>query len=355
MELLDAMAQGGHEQVIAVQDDATGLRGWIALHHTRRGPTYGGIRVWDYRNGGEAALDALRLSQTMTYKCVLAGVQGGGAKTVIVSNWLRDRRGAVRELGRRIEALRGVYRAGPDVGFDHNDLRILAETTRYVAHHHKGVLRPAEEATAEGAEAGIRAAMARLDCNDLDGARVAIQGLGAVGMALARRMVRAGAEVIGADPRAAACEHASNLGVRLVDVAEILSVEADVLAPCALGGVLHNISIPRLRCRVVAGVANNVLASSYLSPLLSERGILFLPDFVINAGALIEGAGHEATGRSDWSAEIQGIGGTVTRLLESCDRHGLTMVEAAHEYAGAILDAEENAREREETEAALSR
>lgn len=345
MQLLDTMARAGHEQLIAVQDAASGLRAWIALHHTQRGPAYGGIRVWNYRNEGEAALDALRLAKAMTFKCVLAGIQGGGGKTVVLADSIRDRRLAVHALGRAIENLGGVYRAGPDAGFDEHDQRHLAETTQYVAHFHDGVLRPAEEATAEGAEMAIRAALEHVGVDDLSGVRVAVQGLGAVGLTLCRRLLALGIEVLGSDLKVAACAHARELGVKLIDPTEVLRAEVDVFVPCALGGVLHELSIPRVGARIVAPVANNALSSEDLADSLHERGVLYLPDFVSNAGALIEGAGYEATGRTEWAAEIQAIGDTVRDLLDDAAATGRTPMQAAAARARAILQAESEARD----------
>jgi len=340
MEILESLALGGHEQLIAVHDDASGLRAWIALHHTGRGPAFGGIRVWAYRNEYEGALDALRLSQAMTYKCALAGIEGGGGKTVILVDYLRDRRAAIRKLGETIERMGGVYRAGPDAGFDSHDMRTLAERTRYVARFHDGVLRPAEEATSEGALHGIRASLAHLGLNSFEGVSVAIQGLGSVGLALARRLLAEGATVLGSDLKVAACEHARELGVRLVDPAEILRAEVDVLVPCALGGVLHELSIPRLRCRILAGVANNVLSSVNLAELIQERGVLYVPDYVLNSGALIEGAGYELQGRTDWSERIEGIASTVRALLDDARAEGMTPLAAAEARAKRILAGE---------------
>ena len=340
MELLQTMALAGHEQLIAVQDSASGLRAWIALHHTRRGPAYGGIRVWSYRNEDEAALDALRLAQAMTFKCVVAGIPGGGGKTVVLADHLRDRREAVHALGRAIEGLGGVYRAGPDAGFDEHDQRHLAESTQWVAHFHDGVLRPAEEATAEGALWGISAALKHVGMDSLHGVRISLQGLGAVGLALARRLLAEGAEVFGSDLKVAACAHAREIGVQLLDPTEVLRAEVDVLVPCALGGVLHELSIPRIGARIVAPVANNALASAELAGSLHQRGVLYLPDFVINAGALIEGAGYESTGRTDWTEEIQGIGQTVAALLADADARGVTPMQAAASRASAILESE---------------
>ncbi|MHC4380835.1 MAG: Glu/Leu/Phe/Val dehydrogenase dimerization domain-containing protein, partial [Planctomycetota bacterium] len=306
MELLSTMARGGHDRVLAVSDADSGLRAWIALHHLGRGPAYGGIRVWSYRTESDALADALRLSKAMTYKCILAGVQGGGGKTVVLADPLVDRPAAMERLGREIEALGGAYQTGPDAGFTEEDRVALARGTGNLAHFHGcGQMRSAGEATAEGAEWGIRAALAHLGVEDLSQVTLAIQGLGSVGGALARRFVSAGARVLGADISEAACEAAEADGVELFSPSQLFEEECDVLAPCALGGTVHDLSISRMRTKIVAGVANNVLGHPQQAELLRARDILFLPDFVLNAGALIEGAGNGQTGKEDWSKELQ--------------------------------------------------
>lgn len=344
MAIHDLMAQGGHRRLLAVQHRPSGLRAWIALHHLDRGPCFGGIRVWSYRSEREAVVDALRLARAMTYKCVLAGVRGGGAKTVVQAEELVDRTAAMTELGREIEALGGAYRAGPDVGFTDADARALARSTAHVAHFGGGVLRPAGEATAEGAEWGIRAALAAIGCADLSGATVAIQGLGSVGLALARRMLAAGARVIGADPREDRAAPAAELGVTLVDPTTIAETTCDVYAPAALGGMVHDLTVTRLAARIVAGVANNPLASDAQAAALAARGILFVPDFVLNAGALIEGEGHLRTGRTVFPAELRRIGTTVERVIARARADGVTPLAAARAMAEEILAEERAAR-----------
>jgi len=340
------MARGGHNRVLAVQDEMSGLRAWIALHHTRRGPAFGGIRVWRYRDEAEAALDALRLSRAMTYKCVLAGIPGGGAKTVVLADRLIDRPSAMARLGEHVESLNGAYRAGPDVGFTASDEKAFASRTQWLAHRTGDGLRPAGEATAEGAEWGMRAALRHLGAergSEFEGLTIAVQGLGSVGGALVRRLVAAGARVIGADSNAAACENARSMGAEVIDPGDLTEVECDVFAPCALGGTLHDLSIQRLKARVVAGCANNVLARPDHAQLLHERGILFVPDFVLNAGALIEGSGFERTGRTDWSEDLRRIGDTLEAVLERARREKSTTVEAAYLMAQEILESEEGA------------
>lgn len=334
MELLSSMAQGGHDRVIAVSHEASGLRAFIALHHLGRGPAYGGIRVWNYRTEADALGDTLRLSRSMTFKCVLAGVRGGGGKTVVIANHLVDRPAAMEALGREIEALGGVYQTGPDAGFTHDDREALARGTSHLAHFHgDGPMRSAGEATAEGAEWGIRAALDHLEISDYSGLTIAVQGLGSVGRALARRFLALGCKVIGADISEEACHAAQADGVEILSPSQFFETPCDVLAPCALGGTVHDLSISRMRTSVVAGVANNVLGHPQQAELLRERGILYLPDFVLNAGALIEGAGYAQTERSDWTPELRGIGTTIAEILNRSEAEDASTMAVAVEMA----------------------
>lgn len=328
------MAHGGHDRVLAVQHQPSGLRAWIALHHLGRGPAYGGIRVLPYRSENDALDDALRLSRAMTFKCVLGGIPGGGGKTVVLAQYIQDREQAMMALGREIAALGGCYQTGPDAGFTAADRQALAAETEHTAQFFAcGEIRSGGEATAEGAMHGIRAGLAFLGTSDLQGQVVAVQGLGSVGMALARRLLEEGAVVHGTDLDPEACRAAEALGVQLVDPSRILEVPCDVVAPAALGGTVHDLSISRMNTRVVAGVANNVLGHARQADLLREQGILFLPDFVLNAGALIEGSGYSRTGRKNWSAELAGIGRTTREVLERADAEQASTLEVAIQMA----------------------
>jgi leucine dehydrogenase len=314
------MARGGHDRVIAVHHEASGLRAWIALHHLGHGPAYGGIRVLNYRSEADALHDALRLSRAMTLKCVLAGVKGGGGKTIVMAEHMMDRSEAMKALGREIEALGGLYQTGPDAGFTAQDrIDLSSETSHAAQFFSSGELRSGGEATAEGADHGIRAALDFLGTPEVSDISIAIQGLGSVGMALAKRYLAAGARVFAADVNPEAATTAEEMGVEIVAPAKILEVSCDVLAPAALGGTVHDLSISRMNTRIVAGVANNVLGHAQQAELLRQRGILFLPDFVLNAGALIEGSGYSRTGREDWTEEIAGIGKTMREILERAD------------------------------------
>jgi len=334
------MAREGHDRVIAVQEQASGLRAWIALHHLGSGPAYGGIRVWSYRTEADALHDALRLSRAMTFKCVLAGVPGGGGKTVVIADSLVDREAAMEALGREIEALGGAYRTGPDAGFTEEDRTALMRETSHSAHFYSGgQLRSAGEATAEGAAHGILAALRSLGSESFAGTTIAIQGLGSVGSALARRCLAAGAKVFGADPDRDAAARAKQDGVELVSPERLLEVPCDVLAPCALGGTIHDLSISRLQTRIVAAVANNTLGHRAQGSLLQERGILYLPDIVLNAGALIEGSGFTREGRTDFGPELAVIGTTMEEVLRRSQESGEATLEVALRMAQERFDA----------------
>jgi len=292
IHVLDAMSREGFEEVIGLHDRKSGLRALIAIHDTSAGPAFGGIRRWHYISERQALMDVLRLSRAMSRKCVMAGIPGGGAKAVILDHPELDVEAAYRHLGRKVQEMAGRFYTGPDVGTDDEALGWLSEETRYVTF--PGDAGPGDlcAATAAGAFAGIRAALEHLDGEpDWSARRVVIQGLGGVGAKLAERLTGVGATVIGTDldvERGRAVAAAS--GAEFVEASSELDVPCDVFAPCALGGMLHDVTIERLKARVVAGAANNVLAKAHHADALAERDVLFLPDFVTSAGALLRGA-----------------------------------------------------------------
>jgi len=319
IHVLDAMSREGFEEVIGVHDRKSGLRALIAIHDTSVGPAFGGIRRWTYISERQALMDVLRLSRAMTRKCVLAGVPGGGGKAVILDHPDLDREAAYRYLGRKVDQLAGRFYTGPDVGTDDAALGWLADETPYVTCPGDAGPGDLAAATAAGAFAGIRAALRHLDGEvDWPSRRVVVQGLGGVGAQLTRRLKEVGATVIGTDidvdrGRAVAAE----LGAEFVEPSDEVEVPCDVFAPCALGGMLHDVTIERLSTRVVAGAANNVLAKAHHADLLMARGVLFLPDFVTNAGALLRGALFHLEGRHMELAEIeQRIEGVCDDVLE---------------------------------------
>jgi leucine dehydrogenase len=293
-----------HEGVHLFDDPASGLRAIVAIHSTALGPAAGGTRFWRYADGEEAIVDALRLSRGMSYKNAMAGLPMGGGKGVILAP---ESRAKTPELlaafGRAVDSLGGRYVTAEDVGMSDADMVAIREQTRHVA----GLPVAAEAAggdpgpmTSLGVFLGIKAAVARaLGREDLIGLHVAIQGVGSVGGGLAQLLAAAGARLTVADVdagRAAALAEA--IGGKAVTPDEILRIEADVLSPCALGAVLNEETIPAIAAPIVAGAANNQLATPTDAYRLHARGILYAPDYVINAGGIINVA-LEYLGESD--------------------------------------------------------
>ena len=313
------MAREGFEELVALHDRRSGLRAFLGLHDTSGGPAFGGIRRWAYVDERGALLDCLRLARAMTWKCALAGVPGGGGKIVVLEREGLDRLAAYRALGESVERLGGRYYTGPDMGTGSEELAEVAAATSFVTR--PGPEGPGDlaDATAEGVFAGMRATMVHLDGEE-DWARrtVVVQGLGGVGAGLTRRLVSAGARVVACDLDVErAQELRDELGIELVEPEDSLSIECDLLAPCALGGVLHDLSVLRLRCRAIAGAANNLLARTMHGDRLRELGVLLVPDIALNAGALILGATFHLEGRRPDGAEIAGrVRATVAELLE---------------------------------------
>lgn len=314
VHILDAMAREGFEQVVALHDRASGLRAFLGIHDTRRGPAFGGVRRRVYRDEREALLDCLRLARAMTQKCVLADLPAGGAKVVVLGRSGVDAPAGYHYLAEVVEGLGGRFYTGPDMGTGARELGWMAERTRYVTD--PGPRGPGQlaEATAEGVFRGIGVCLEHLD-GAVEWARrtVVVQGLGVVGEQLARRLVDRGARVVGAEiDRVRARRLATELGIELVDPTRELGLHCDVFAPCALGGIVHDLTLERLRCRVVAGGANNVLTRAHHGDRLHERGVLYAPDVVINSGALVRGAIFHLEGRRE---PVERIGERVARVL----------------------------------------
>jgi len=319
IHLLDAMAREGFEELIALHDRRSGLRAFLGIHDTVLGPAFGGVRRWQYRDEKQALRDCLRLARAMTHKCALAELSAGGAKVVVMEREGVDWPAAYAYLGDAVERLAGRFYTGPDVGTGPDALGWMAARTRFVTD--PGPKGPGElaEATSEGVYRGMQAALAHLDGEpDWPRRRVVVQGLGAVGSLLARRLVDQGATVLAAELDAERAERvAQELGIELLDPAVAVAAPCDVYAPCALGGVIHALTLARLSCRVVAGAANNVLANPLPGALLHERGILYAPDFLVNSGALIRGTIFHLEGRREPVGAIgERIGTSLGLVLE---------------------------------------
>jgi leucine dehydrogenase len=286
------MESMGHERVLICSNPEVGLRAIIAVHSTVLGPGLGGCRMWPFKSDEEALVDVLRLSRGMTYKAAAAGLNLGGGKAVIIGDPKKDKNEALfRSFGRFVGSLGGLYITAEDVGSDMEDMELILTETSWVtgvspAHGGSGDPSPV---TAFGVLQGIKSAVRwRFDEPSLSERSVAIQGLGNVGINLARFLREDGVKVFGCDMDPKSIAEAEDLGVEIVPLDQIFDVDCDIFAPCALGAALNDDTIPRLRCSIVAGAANNQLANEDVhGKLLDERGILYAPDYVINAGGLI--------------------------------------------------------------------
>lgn len=324
-----------HEQVVFCRDEASGLSAIIALHNTNRGPTLGGCRMFPYASEDDAVTDVLRLSRGMTYKAALADLALGGGKSVIIGDPQADKSDALlRAMGRFVERLGGIYTIAEDSGTSVEDLKIMRLQSRHVVgvmekQTPEGASRSGDPspATAYGIYLGILAAVRhRLGREDVKGLHVAIQGVGAVGRHLAEYLHAAGARLTVADVNApAVADVVRAFGAEAVDTDAIFDIEADVFAPCALGGAINDNTLPRLRASVVAGAANNQLVEPRHGEALRERGILYAPDYVINAGGLIDVSYELDAGGYDRERvfnHIRRIADTLTEIFTRADREG---------------------------------
>ena len=343
MSVFSSPSFDDHEQVCFACDRESGLRAIIAVHDRTLGPAVGGCRMYPYASDAEALDDVLRLSRGMTLKSALAGLPFGGGKSVIIGDPRRDKSAALlRAMGRFIDGLGGRYVAAEDSGTSVEDLRLMASETAHVSGfgvtEHGGDPSPN---TARGVFAAIRTALAhRLGNDSLAGVRVAVQGLGHVGYALATLLTRAGAVVLAADVNEQVVARAvAELGVQPVALDEILVADVDVLAPCALGGVLNADTIPRLRAGIVAGAANNQLRDVDDAARLADHGILYCPDFLINAGGIID-VHYQRTGRdrAALGAHIDAIGVRLAEVLARADASQQPTNAIAEALAQEILD-----------------
>ena len=290
--VFDEVAREGHEQILYGYDKVSGLRTIIAIHSTALGPALGGTRFFDYGTEDEALTDVLRLSKGMTYKAAAAGLDLGGGKAVIIGDPHTEKsERLLRAYGRIVDSLQGRYITAEDVGTTAPDMDIVRRETRWAFGNsaHEGGSGDPSPMTARGLYAATRAVSQFLwNDPDLEGRRVALQGVGKVGSALVQFLVEARAEVIVSDVYEPALKSVvETYGVKTVDPDDIYTVDCDIYSPCSLGAGLNPTTIPRLNCQAVVGSANNQLANESDADLLEQREILYAPDFVVNAGGLI--------------------------------------------------------------------
>jgi len=337
MEPLARMAAHGHEQVAHWNDPAVGLRAIIAIHSTALGPSLGGCRMHPYASEEEALADVLRLSRAMTYKAAVAGVRLGGGKSVIMGDPATQKTDALlRSFGRFVGTLGGRYTASEDMGTCMADLDIMRTVCPHISDDYRQAEGGINSLTALGTFEGIRAALAfATGSPDLAGRVVAVQGLGHVGWPLCQMLAEAGATLIVADLSPERVHRAvAHLGARSVAPEEVLAQECDVLSPCAMGSVLDRATIGSLRCAVVAGSANNVLATDADGDRLHERGIVLAPDYVVNAGGLINAADERSGYRAERAAAaVATIRQATATVLARAAAESVTTAEAAERVA----------------------
>lgn len=330
-----------HELVSFAQHQESGLNAIIAVHNSHLGTAVGGCRMFPYASEAAALEDVLRLSRGMTYKSALAGLPMGGGKAVIIGDHRKQKTPELlRAMGQFIDSLNGKYVTAEDSGTAVADMKVIGEQTKYVSgvsddNSFGGDPSPF---TALGVFHGIRAAVMHANgSEDLHGASVAIQGAGSVGYYLAELLIDAGVEVFVADISQENLDRAEQLGAKAVSVDDILSMSVDVLAPCAMGAVINDQSILKLNTKIIAGGANNQLAAPAHADRLREMGILYAPDFVINAGGIIE-IFHQTQGaKSSSRDQVIRIGQTLSEIFAKSEQSEISTAIVAEQMAEAIF------------------
>jgi leucine dehydrogenase len=337
--VFDEVAREGHEQVLYGYDQVSGLRAIIAIHSTALGPALGGTRFFPYQSEDEALEDVLRLSKGMTYKAAAAGLDLGGGKAVIIGDPRTDKsERLLRAYGRIVDSLRGRYITAEDVGTTTRDLDIVRRETRWALGNSvaEGGAGDPSPMTARGLFAAAKAVAEFLwGDSELAGRRFAVQGVGKVGSALVQLLVEARAEVVVSDAYETAIKSAvDTYGVKSVDVEDIHTVDADFYSPCALGAGLNEKTVPELNCQAIVGSANNQLATDEDADRIAERGIVYAPDFVVNAGGLIN-VYDELQGYSKMRAmhRVDSIFDATKRILEMSKEEAITPNQAAVKVA----------------------
>jgi leucine dehydrogenase len=337
-----------HEELVIRRGRRTGVYTIVAVHSTALGPALGGCRMWRYESSADGARDALRLSRAMTFKSAACGLNVGGGKGVICLEPGRApagkaRRDVLLDFADTINVLEGNYITAEDVGTGAKDMAVIAETTKWVTGlgRNRGGSGDPSPYTAMGVEAAMRACCESVfGSPDLAGRHVAVVGAGRVGSQLIKRLLKAGARLVVADIDESRREAIEGLGdVHWTDPSSAMLAQVDILAPCALGGVIDQVNVERLRCRIVCGSANNILAHEGLADDLAAEGILYAPDFIANAGGIIN-VSLELDGYDPDKARrgAQGIEQTMRTLLEESDATGVTPLAAAYALARRRLE-----------------
>lgn len=337
LALLDVLERAGAARCLLLTDPPSGLRAVLVLDDLTLGPGCGGIRTRAYPSLAEAARDAAALARAMTVKNALAGLDAGGAKCVVLDHPGLDRRAAFVRLGELVQSLGGLFRTAGDLGTTLEDLEAMATTCAYVHTEEQDLA----AAVARGLVRCMEACrLVRGEEDSVEGLRIAVQGAGSIGAAVVRDLVELGAEVLVADTDQARAETlAAETGAEVVHPGGVLFAGVDIVAPCAVGGVINPGAVRMLRAWAVCGAANNILASPEVAHELSRREIMYVPDTIASAGAVIDGIGRTVMGLEDRGPLIDKLGETAREVLSEAARAGRTTIELAHERAWARIGA----------------
>ena len=339
-----------HEQVVFCNDEATGLKAIIAIHSTRLGPALGGCRMYPYKTVDDALEDVLRLSKGMTYKCAAADVDFGGGKAVIIGDPAKDKSPELfRAFGQFVESIQGRFYTGTDMGTDPEDfVHALKETNCIVGVDEVyGGSGDSSVPTAQGVIYGLQATSKALwGTDDLSGKAYAIQGLGKVGYKVAEYLLENGADLFVTDINQKAIDQIvmkageMGAGIKVVGSDEIYSQPADVFIPCAMGGIINDETIPQLQVKAVVGSANNQLKEVRHGLVLQEKGILYAPDYIVNAGGLIQVADELYTPNKERVLKkTKAIYNSLLNIYSQAEREGITTVEAANKFCENRIEA----------------
>ncbi len=343
--IFETIARSGHEQVVFCQNQDAGLKAIIAIHNSVLGPALGGLRMWPYASEAEALDDVLRLSRGMTYKAAVAGLNLGGGKAVIIGDPKKDKSEALfRAFGRFVNSLGGRYMTAEDVGIDVNDMEFVLKETDFVTGVHQvhGGSGDPSPFTAYGTLQGLLASLKhQFGHEEVSEHTFAVQGVGHVGMEFVKLLREQGAKVYVTDISSELVERAvDQYGAVAVGLDEIYDTDADVYSPCALGGTVNEQTLPRLKCKIICGAANNQLASDEMGDAVQKRGILYAPDYAVNAGGLmnvsleIDGYNRERAMRM-----MRTIYHNLVRIFEISKTEGIPTYKAADRLAEDRIEA----------------
>ncbi|MFK7824336.1 MAG: Glu/Leu/Phe/Val dehydrogenase [Oligoflexales bacterium] len=356
MVISEMIKKLGHEQVVFCQDTETELQAIIAIHDTTLGPALGGCRFWNYGNEDEAVFDVLRLSRGMTYKAAVAGLSLGGGKAVIMGDPKKLKNPLLfKRFGRFIQSLNGRYITAEDVNMNEEDIGHIASETNYVTGKsmQEGGSGNPSPVTAYGVFQGINACMQfKYQKTDLKGVKVAVQGIGSVGGNLCEMLHEHGAKLFISDINEAALKKIQkNFGAQVVPLEEIHSQEVDIYAPCALGASLNDKTIPEIKAGIIAGAANNqLLDENKHMQMIEEKQILYAPDYVINAGGLIN-VSHELKGYNESAAkaDAEKIYDALLDIFREANKKQISTLEASNIYAQSIISEQKKQGDRKLT------